>query len=221
MEKPLLQLAQKRVQSLEGLPEAGMGFYVANGKIEGDNSVRLLIIAGDNYVIPAEHSEFFSIVDLLGGEPVPDAAYKQPIDVLELSTASLRNTTVLPSGYVHSAGAIPLLGTVSLTKNTVFYRFIGSSTDPRLSGSTLVKDTYMTTASDQHYANTGFAAVGRYALPIPVPASHVFEYELPTNTQLVVGTVLPNFGQAGGGVEVKTLRPVSVVASKYVPRDDF
>jgi len=61
--------------------------------------------------------------------------------------------------------------------------------------------------------------VGRYALPIPVPASFVFEYELPGTmvlqggasqpTVLQVGTVQPNFGQAGGGVEVKTIAPLN------------
>jgi hypothetical protein len=223
MTKPLLQLTQ--VESLVGLPEAGMGFYLVDGELEGDKSPRLLVIAGDGYAIPVEHPKYFSIADLLDGEPVPDPASKQPINVSGLTTASLR-TASLPSGYGPSAGAVPLLGTVSLTKNTLFYRFIGSAKDPRFAGSilagwTLARDTYLTTASDQNYANTGFAAVGRYALPIPVPASHVFEYELQKGTQLAVGTVLPNFGQAGGGVEVKTLGTATVVTHNYVLRDDF
>jgi len=55
---------------------------------------------------------------------------------------------------------------------------------------------------DSRHADSGFGAVGRYALPIPLPASHVFQYELPQGTTIEVGTVGPNFGQSGGGVEI-------------------
>lgn len=66
----------------------------------------------------------------------------------------------------------------------------------------LSKGTYLTTALDKIYANTGFAVVGRYALPVPLPATYCIQYEVPKGTQLKAGTVAPNFGQAGGGVEV-------------------
>jgi hypothetical protein len=77
----------------------------------------------------------------------------------------------------------------------------------------LAKGTYLTTDRDRQYANTGFAVVGRYALPIPIPASNVFEYELPSGTTLAIGTVLPNYGQAGGGVEIRTIADVAAVQS--------
>src|SRR3990170_4770099 len=56
--------------------------------------------------------------------------------------------------------------------------------------------------TERDNADSGFGAVGRYALPIPLPASHVFQYELPQGTTIEVGTVGPNFGQSGGGVEI-------------------
>ncbi len=61
--------------------------------------------------------------------------------------------------------------------------------------------TYATTYSDFHLVPSGFAAVGRYALPNPASARFLFQittYDRPT----FMGTATPNFGQAGGGVEV-------------------
>jgi len=52
-----------------------------------------------------------------------------------------------------------------------------------------------------HFVPSRFAAVGRYALPNPASASYIFHivtFDRPT----LIGTATPNFGQAGGGVEV-------------------
>ena len=50
-------------------------------------------------------------------------------------------------------------------------------------------------------ALAGFAVVGRLALPNTLPASHHFEINAATGTDVDFGTVAPAFGQAGGGVE--------------------
>ena len=63
--------------------------------------------------------------------------------------------------------------------------------------------TYATTENDARMAPSGLAAVGRYALPNPVPAVHRFLLVPPQPVQIFCGTVAPNFGQAGGGVEVR------------------
>ena len=47
----------------------------------------------------------------------------------------------------------------------------------------------------------GFAVVGRLALPNISPASHHFEINAATGTDVAFGTVAPAFGQAGGEVE--------------------
>ena len=46
--------------------------------------------------------------------------------------------------------------------------------------------------------------------PLPIPASYEHRYTLPAGTELLVGTVAPNNGQAGGGVEVQTIDNVKV-----------
>ena len=53
----------------------------------------------------------------------------------------------------------------------------------------------------RHSYPLGFVAVGRFALPNSLPASHRYQIEAPTGTAVVFGTVAPAFGQAGGGVE--------------------
>lgn len=48
----------------------------------------------------------------------------------------------------------------------------------------------------------GLAAVGRYALPTRISAKEVFGIWPTAGTQILYGTVTPNYGLAGGGVEV-------------------
>jgi hypothetical protein len=215
MSKPYAKLSSLDYDKLYKLEESGMGYYIIRGRLDYDQSDRTLVVAGDR-IVPATDDEFFSVAELWKREPFPQELR---------SGVSLHNpqpttsTFTLPSGYVASVGAIPLLGTVQLAAATKFYRFIMATTDHRYSSGVLAAGTYLTTDLDRLLANTGFGAVGRYALPIPVPASFVFEYELPANTVLQggaiqptvlqVGTVQPNFGQAGGGVEVKTTTPLT------------
>ena len=209
MPKPLLQLNEVAIRSLREHSETGMGFYIGNGRLAQEQIERVLVVSGNHYVVPFDHPEFFSVVDLLEGEPFPGEVTEH-ITLTAFVPAPSRHTVQLPPEYHPTAGAIALIGSATVSRPTVFHRFTGSPVDPRLTGSTLAKDTYLTTQLDQSYANTGFAAVGRYALPLPTPASHVFEYEIPAGTHLLVGTVLPSFGQAGGGVEVKLLAPTTV-----------
>jgi hypothetical protein len=60
--------------------------------------------------------------------------------------------------------------------------------------------TYATTFNDLRMVPSGLAAVGRYALPLPDAARYT--YSIVTNGPHRMGTALPNYGQAGGGVEV-------------------
>ncbi len=84
----------------------------------------------------------------------------------------------------------------------LFYRFSSSPVDPRvLPDGSWAPGTYGTTYNDLKMVPSGFAAVGRYALPNPHSARYVFPI-LTASSPIYVGTVTPNFGQAGGGVEV-------------------
>jgi hypothetical protein len=57
-------------------------------------------------------------------------------------------------------------------------------------------------ASELNFVPTGFAAVGRYALPDLPPACRRYEITPPTGYTLQCGASVPLYGQAGGGVEV-------------------
>jgi hypothetical protein len=50
---------------------------------------------------------------------------------------------------------------------------------------------------------SGFSAVGRFALPSLLPAIWRREIVPPLGTTYLCGAVVPMYGQAGGGVEVK------------------
>jgi len=107
-------------------------------------------------------------------------------------------------------GAYNLIGQKKALKGTVFYRLLSTQKDRRYTNGQLGADTYVTTNLEQLYLNTGFAAVGRLALPLSLPASYVIQYELEDDVDIEVGTVAPLFGQSGGGVEIRITDTVSV-----------
>jgi hypothetical protein len=83
-----------------------------------------------------------------------------------------------------------------------YYRFCSYSTDKRVDPSgDFLPGTYATTYNDLHFTPSGHAAVGRYALPNPASACFISSILTFTRPALI-GTATPNFGQAGGGVEV-------------------
>ena len=219
MNKPLIRLENNPIRDLETIPEAGMGYYVAAGSLvdEGDQLfVVTEAVEGEFFAIPMKHPRFFSYEDFgrleVSADEIRLPWVENLVENVEPHTVTfdrgshLSNLSLVP-GYIPAVGAIPLLGTDTLTRTTNFHRYLRSPNDFRFDTQKqeLSAGTYLTTASDQAYANTGFAAVGRYALPVPVPAIHVFVYQLPPGTSLRVGTALPNFGQAGGGVEVQLI----------------
>jgi len=84
-----------------------------------------------------------------------------------------------------------------------YFRFCSYWRDKRVDPATgdFLPGTYATTYNDLPFVPSGYAAVGRYALPNPAAARWIFPlvtYDKPG----LMGTATPNFGQAGGGVEV-------------------
>ena len=88
--------------------------------------------------------------------------------------------------------------------NEQFVRFSAFQTYRRVGGDGSIRaNTYATTLVDANVVPSGPAAVGRYALPNPLSARHAFTFGAPTSTTIYCGATTPNFGQAGGGVEVR------------------
>lgn len=84
------------------------------------------------------------------------------------------------------------------------YRYSIVRNDPRISpNGAVTSGTYATTSSDANLVASGFGAVGRYALPGLLPRCYKFNISPPDGVSMQVGACQPNFGEAGGGVEVE------------------
>lgn len=92
--------------------------------------------------------------------------------------------------------------------NEVFGHYSAFANDRRVNrdGSVRVK-TYARTEVDTQAVPSGLAAVARYALPNPAPAVHAFTLTPAPGISIRCGTVVPQFGQAGGGVEGRFGQP--------------
>lgn len=209
MAKQLLQLPDDAIQILPQHPETGMGFYVIKGHFPKAYVDNVFIIAGDHYLVPLRHAEFFSVADLIEGRPLPRNAETAEGFVITSSSSS-RHAASLPSGYKPTAECVPVFAAATLPEATVLGRYLGAETDPRLVDSRLVPGSILTTRLNRNDVQTGFAATSRYGLPLPSPACHVFEYEIPSGTQVIIGTVLPCFGQVGGGIEIRLTAATAV-----------
>jgi hypothetical protein len=204
MKKILMLVEYSQMKYLTtNYPETGMNFQVT------DTDSGLLAVLEDSIALPFyDDPMFYCVNDLVAGIPIPTRRDHGFLTISQVfpdritAFSALQAARISPA-YTGTAGAVPLIASYALTQDTIFYRCLSTNTDPRYIAGNLQKGTYLTTALDQNYANSGFATVGRYALPIPLPASHVIQYELPKGTAIMAGTVAPMFGQSGGGVEVQ------------------
>lgn len=91
----------------------------------------------------------------------------------------------------------------------VFYRFevLPRSTWIDQSTRKIAKNTFAAPGSELAFVPSGFAAVGRYALPRLPPYCWRWELQPEPGKEIAVGACVPLYGQAGGGVEVKFLEP--------------
>lgn len=210
-QKPLMEVTSIQLSNLhEQYSETGMDFQIA------DTPSGLVVILEDGAALPCYPDQtYYDLADLLAGRAIPDQRRAEKLTVSRVFRNTARALNALrklkiSSRYTGSAGAFPLVAYDTLKADTVLYRCLSSTKDHRYAGGQLRARTYLTTSLDQSYANSGFAVVGRYALPIPLPTSNVIKYELKKGTHINVGTVAPLFGQAGGGVEI--LLPVATAA---------
>lgn len=85
----------------------------------------------------------------------------------------------------------------------LFVRYSAFANDRRVNPDGSVQaGTYATTETDAKHVPSGLSATARYALPNPSPAVHRFLMSPPDATPIRCGSAAPNFGQAGGGVEI-------------------
>jgi hypothetical protein len=220
--KTLLVLTNGNMQDLHAQPLTGMSFYIMK------NNDGFLAIDLDGVAFPFFNDpNHYCLDDLLQGIAVPTQRSNPTAINTSVPYASRYAAIValqraqISRKYVGTSGAFPLIGSDTLAKKTVFRRYLSAKVDHRYRGGCLSAGTYLTSRIDSAHADTGFGAVGRYALPIPLPYSHVIEYELPKGTTVHVGTVSPNFGQAGGGVEICLPVKTSAVAKPHILLSDY
>ena len=205
------------ISSLVNLPETGMGFQLVEAVVLGMTKP-LLVLNADHAIDIAEIGLEFGddpsvilrnglrIIDTMNSGIVQTMfAAPQPHSFKLLgSRISLPQiANPIAGGVLMVALPSSLVKHVSLPANRVFHRFSAFNPDRRVdpkSGS-LLAGTYVAPESEIPFVPTGFTAVGRFALPNNLPASHHYVVEAPAGTSVDFGTVAPAFGQAGGGVE--------------------
>jgi hypothetical protein len=218
----LIHLAQSSVNELLAIPETGMGFQLVEASVLGSRKHLLVFNADEAFDL--------SRADLHTGDE-PATILRNGYRIIELlkqdtrptfvSSPAPHNFTLLESRITSGSNpksSGPLIATPSalvkhivLRTSRLFHRFSAFKLDKRIDPRTgdFLPGTYATTEAEVPFVPTGFAAVGRFALPNKSPASHHFQIEAPLNTLVSFGTVAPAFGQAGGGVEAYFLHAVA------------
>lgn len=115
-----------------------------------------------------------------------------------VKTATLPAMPAMPSASARST----LVTRARTTAGDRFWRVSAYENDRRITPDRqLVRGTYVTTDADVGFIASGLGAVGRYALPNPFPARYVFAVRPRRGTPVALGTVRPQYGQSGGGIE--------------------
>jgi hypothetical protein len=142
--------------------------------------------------------------------PVTRNNYEEFAGLLQQSLSAL---VVHPLGPLPPTPARPALiyghlpfGTTT-EADTLIYRWEAFPRSRRIDRTvyppTIADETYAAPASELPFAPTGFAAVGRFALPSLLPAIYRYEIQPELGTMMECGASVPLYGQSGGGVEVK------------------
>jgi hypothetical protein len=224
----LLKLSESQSRGFDEQPEAGMSFHFAfaethkrvclvlSGRVlmlpntegEGSELERSHYVADKLWARRQTHaiSGDEELKLLLSLYDAPDhVRYLPPTDSLVmgfiLNTVGYLPPTPPRPAYIY--GHLPFDGITQV--NDVFYRCEHWLTSQRvlLKTGEILKQTYGFPESELPFVRTGFAAVGRYALPNLPPACRRYEIRPPPNYKLNCGAAVPLFGQAGGGVEVR------------------
>ena len=214
-----LHLDNSAIAELSAIPETGMGFQHVQAKFEGQVTQFLVINGTDAFQLNALGlAEGFDPSTIAAnGEKVLRAALDDQFGFFSsnhprgFSLLSSRiPVTSSPSAAPHFAPPSSLVKRHTLAAPRQFFRYSAFNPDRRVNPHTgdWLPGTYGTTESETHFVPTGFVAVGRFALPLSLPASFRYEITAPLGTTVAFGTVAPAFGQSGGGVEAFFVGPV-------------
>jgi len=229
----ILKLTGKSKSHFIELTETGMGYHFVRAKYGRgySNTGTDFVVLGSTYALAVQEikdlSTVFDVTAAIGlDELSQDNFVEEDLQIIDdFGRDPLKARAELARSLAKKAltAPVPPPGT-TLTVRTVstgddgFIRFSYTRNDPRIeaTGGVAAK-TYATTYRDGVIITSGLSAVGRYALPVPLPATYLFLLTPPADTPVHFGAAVPLFGQAGGGVEVyfpnkftNILRPFTV-----------
>lgn len=202
------------IRELVALPETGMGFQwvrstgahrdrrllVFNGEIAFDLT-DLYLEAGDDPATALSNGQM--VVRAWREASTSVMASPQPSGFVLLENRIALSAVGSGSGPAAQPISRPgsLIKSTTLTTPRVFHRYSAYHPDRRVDPVTgdFLPRTYAVPELEVAFIPTGFAAVGRLALPGNLPASNHYVIEAQVGTPVRFGTVAPASGQAGGG----------------------
>ena len=187
--------------------ESGMGFQIIRYRDDLIVALNATVLVPLSELIAARATADELAALLAGSEIDLESEAAEPFEfhddfTLAFSQLELQLNSIETGLNIPKIAAAPPESVISHKSAYSYYRFSAAPRDKRIMpNGDFAPGTYATTYADFHFVPSGFAAVGRYALPNPASACFVFQivtWDRPT----MMGTATPNFGQAGGGVEV-------------------
>jgi hypothetical protein len=232
----LWNLTDDAVSELLALPESGMGFQWVSAEAPGAR--RPFLIFNSSIAVDLDGVELRPGDDptaiLSNGLKIIEAQHRYLPTTTIFSAPSLSNFSLLRTRIHPASSAAPVVPRITLTsslvkkvtlqKVRVFHRYSAFNPDRRINPLTgaLLPGSYAVPESEFPFIPTGFAAVGRLALPLTAPASYVYLISAKAGTSVEFGTIAPAFGQSGGGVEAyfpagATNTPPTVASPERIP----
>ncbi len=203
---PLYRIERNTEFRLLSIPESGMGFQIIRYRRD------FLVVFNTVLVIPLNElrERRFTQDDYVYLSGNPDSLVISQLETINMEDGFSLAFSFLDREYrdestrltFGEASISPPDSVISSKRPYSYYRFSAFYKDKRVTDDgSFLPNTYATTYNDLHFVPSGFAAVGRYALPNPASAQYVFPL-LTFDRPSLMGTATPNFGQSGGGVEV-------------------
>jgi hypothetical protein len=197
-------------ETFDASPEMGMGYHMATLRQESPGSghnagVLYCVLNGSiavNVTALGEHSRVGRLVTDSDDLQAFEFDVEDDVEKLELACVigPVAISRMKEMGHVHGSPPFSKL----TTARQKFVRYSAYRNDRRVTAlGGLLAGSFATPLSDAKMVPNGLAAVGRYALPNPSPVTWRFDITSPSRIAMKYGTVLPAFGQAGGGAEVE------------------
>jgi len=205
----IIRLRAEDTKSLLAQPESGMGFQIVEAKKAASLGSEAWLVFNGELAIVIEDQTWLQSRAAMSEIHLRAEAKNVSTLIESFHVATTRSGVGRPPSSHGPArtlapAAHSLIKKSETAAGTTYYRFSAFENDRRVNPKTgaFLPGTYATTATDKPMAPSGFAAVGRYALPNVLPASFVFALSAVGSERIHIGTVAPAFGQSGGGVEV-------------------